>query len=609
MRWEPRVPVEEISADGTQSAEERAALGAIVFFRKLARYFVPHKWTVVLIVFACSLETGFYWIVPLAFRHLIDNTLASADRGNLLAMLLLLGAGSVIASSASLWRGRAWARLETQVVSDIRFQMFHRLQQLSTNAYAKTSTGEMLSLFSTDLTAVGGALTMGVVWGALPGLDCILGTVILAVLDWRLAAVAALVWPWCLLVPLKVARRAGPVAYERKEREAEVLDVIQEAVATQAVVRAYGLQRLSMMRFFHADAKLFESSVGAAFLTALMDQSAISGILFLQVLTLGWGAWLAFHGQMTIGSLAAFQSLFLGVSTSLLYFTQYLRGLLPARAGLRRIEDFLAEPASIEDAPGAAELPAISSDIVFDRVSFHYGDVPVLDNVTLRIPHGANVAIVGPSGSGKSTVVSLLLRFQDPSSGAVLVDGADLRSVTQASWRSQLGIVFQENLLFRASLLENIRMGRPEAPRSSVEEAARQAGIHDTLLRLPEGYDTQAGERGSRLSGGERQRIALARALVRQPRVLILDEATSALDPQTEAEVNATIRQAASGRTVISVTHRLASIAHCDRIFVMDRGRLVEEGRHEELLANGKVYAALWRSSPKPSEAHDEAVA
>ena len=574
---------------------EGATLGLAGFFRKLSVYLVPHKGKVGLVLLACSLETGFYWIVPLAFRHLIDNTLASATRGGLIEVLVLLGAGGVIASMASLWRGRYWARVESQVVSDIRFQLFHQLQQLSTSSYARTSTGELLSRFSNDLSAVANALTMIVVWGALPGLDCVLGAIILAVLDWRLALVAALVWPWCLLVPPRMAQRAAPAAYDRKQREADVLDVIQEQVSTQAVVRAYGLQRLMMMRFLQYDAKLFEASVGVAFFTAMMDQSAVSGILFLQVLTLACGAWLAFAGQMTIGTLAAFQTLFLGVSTSLLYFTQYLRGLLPARAGLQRIQEFLEETVAVEDAPGAEVLAPFSGEIAFKNVSFAYEGVPVIANLSLRIRRGSNAAIVGPSGSGKSTIVTLLLRFHDPSSGAVQVDGVDLKSVKQESWRAQLGVVFQENLLFSGSLAENIRMGRPGASDGAVEEAAQQAGIHQTLQRLPEGYQTHAGERGARLSGGERQRIALARALVRQPAVLILDEATSALDPQTEADVNMTLRQAARDRTVISVTHRLASVTQCDEIFVMDRGRLVGQGSHEELLSKCEVYSSLWQ--------------
>jgi ATP-binding cassette subfamily B protein len=595
--------VDELDLDASGGVQ-RTALSGAQFFRKLAQYFGAHKGGVALIVLACAVETAFNWVIPLAFRQLIDNTLHTEDRSSLLLVLLVLGIGCAIASLASLWRGRYWARLESQVVSDIRFQLFHKLQQLSASVYSRTTTGALLSMFANDLSAIANALTMGIVWAVLPGLDCVLGTIILFILDWRLGIFSAILWPWCLLVPPRIARQAGPVAYARKERESEVLEIIQEEVAAQAVVRAYGLQRYSLARFFDRDAKLFQSSVEAAYLTAMMDQSTISGILLLQVLTLGLGAWLAFHGKLTIGTLAAFQTLFLSISASLLYVTQYVRGLLPARAGMRRIEEFLAQPAHIEDTPGAAALAAISSDIVFEDVCFQYDHTPVLDHVSFRIPYGSNVAIVGPSGSGKSTVVSLLLRFHDPVSGAIKIDGVDLRTVAQASWRSQLGMVFQENILFDTSLIENLRLGSPNAPLEEVEEAARQAGIHDTLMRLPQGYETQAGERGGRLSGGERQRIALARALIRHPRVLLLDEATSALDVQTEVAVNATLRRAARGRTVISVTHRLSSVPQCDHILVMDRGRLVEQGRHEELLRLGGIYFSLWQLGQQDVVSH-----
>ena len=569
--------------------------GLVPFGRALLRYFRPHAGKVALVLGASTFETGFYWVVPLAFRYLIDHTFQASDRNGLLAVLVLLGTGLAGASLASLWRGRYWARVGSQVVADIRFQLFHKLQQLSPAAHAKTTTGALLARFSNDLAAVDNALGIAVIWGVLPGIDCVLGTVILLVLDWRLGLLASLVWPWCVLMPARIARRAAPAAEVRKQREADLLEVIHEEVSTQALVRAYGLQRLSLMRFFQHEAALYASSVESAYLTALMDQSAISGILLLQVLTLGLGAWLAFSGYTTIGTLAAFQALFIGVSTSLLYFTQYLRGLLPARAGMHRIDRFLAQPAQIDDAPDAVPLGPFSGDIVFEHVCFGYEGHRVLDDVSFRIACGSTVAIVGPSGSGKSTVISLLLRFHDPVSGRITVDGVDLRVATQASWRQQLGVVFQENVLFRTTLIENIRMGRDDASDAEVEEAARQAGIHDALMQLPDGYASQAGERGGRLSGGQRQRLAIARALVRRPRILLLDEATSALDPQTEADVNATLRAAGTGRTVVSVTHRLTTITHVDQILVIDQGRIVEQGCHADLLQRAGVYAGLWQ--------------
>jgi ATP-binding cassette subfamily B protein len=437
---------------------------------------------------------------------------------------------------------------------------------------------------------------MSIAWGVLPGLDCFLGTIILFVLDYRLACLAAVVWPWCLLIPPRIAGRAASTESERKQREAEMLEVVQEQIATQTVIRAYGLARLRILNFFKTDARLFEARVRATFFTALTDQATWSGILLLQVLTLAAGAWLASRGKMTIGTPAAFQSLFLGVSTSLLYFTQYVRSLSPAQAGMQRIDEFLNAADATDERPNAHALAPFCREITLAGVTFSYGDTVVLQDVSLIIPCGSNVAIVGPSGSGKSTMLNLLLGFHDPTHGAVRVDGVDLKTVSQESWRSQFGVVFQENLLFRASVGDNIRMGRPDAQDSEVEEAAGQAGIDKAIRRLPQGFHTHTGELGTRLSGGERQRIALARALVRQPRVLVLDEATSALDPQTAGEISITLRKAALGRTVISVTHHLASITHCDHIFVMNRGRLAEHGTHEQLVAAGGIYSRLWRS-------------
>jgi ATP-binding cassette subfamily B protein len=327
----------------------------------------------------------------------------------------------------------------------------------------------------------------------------------------------------------------------------------------------------------------------------LMDQTATVGLLLLQVATLAAGAWMVFHGSMTVGTLAAFQALHLSVSNSMLYFMEFTRSLMPARASMQRIDQFLASGAALADRPGALPMAPFEQAIELRGVSLMHGRRKAVDGLTLRVDRGTFVGIVGRSGSGKSTVLDLLLRLRDPSSGKILVDGVDLRDTQQRSWRAQIGIVFQENFLFNTTIRENIRLGWTSATDAEVEAAAVAAEIHAFIAGQPHGYDTEVGERGGRLSGGERQRVALARAIVRNPRILVLDEATSALDPDTEAAINRTLVRVARDRTVIAVTHRLAAVAHADRVFVLEGGHLVEEGAPDALLARGGIYAAMWQ--------------
>jgi len=287
---------------------------------------------------------------------------------------------------------------------------------------------------------------------------------------------------------------------------------------------------------------------------------------------------------------------------------EFTRSLLPARAGMQRIDQFLETGGALVDRAGAAPMAPFEKTIEFRRVSVAYGHRRAVDDLTLRVDRGSFVGIVGRSGSGKSTLLNLLLRMCDPSSGEILVDGVDLRAGQQRSWRAQIGIVFQENFLFNTSIRENIRLGRPSATDADVEAAAAAAEVHAFIASQPRGYDTEVGERGGQLSGGERQRVALARAIVRNPRILVLDEATSALDPETEAAITATLVRVARDRTVIAVTHRLTAVAHADRVFVLEHGRLVEEGAPDRLLEAGGVYASMWQRQRRalriPQDAH-----
>jgi ATP-binding cassette subfamily B protein len=303
------------------------------------------------------------------------------------------------------------------------------------------------------------------------------------------------------------------------------------------------------------------------FLTGMVERLVSSTVLLLHVLIVGFGAWLAFHKRISIGTLVTFESVFWELSYNIGYLSQFLPEAIQAAGAIQHMQELLDEAPLIEDAPGAVELPHFEREIVFENVSFGYGGGRGLRDVSLCIPRGAKVVLAGPSGSGKSTLLSLLLRLYDPQRGAVKIDGRDVRSVTRQSLRAQMAVVFQESFLFNATMAENIRLGKPGATDEEVRNAARAAEIHDFIESLPEGYDTMAGERGGRMSGGQRQRMAIARALVRDPAILILDEATSALDAATADAVLATLRRVSAGRTVIMATHRVESVVDADFVF------------------------------------------
>ena len=566
------------------------------FVRSLAGYARAYRGQFAVIGLCVLVEMAFYASLPLAFKLLVDDVLVGRNRAPLFWLLGLLSAGVGTVALAGLARDYLAARVFAGMLGGLRARLFDHLQRLSLDYFGRTSAGETLNRFSGDVSAVESALTSAIPWAVLPGLDVVVSTILLFLLNGRLALLALLVFPLSLIGPRLITRRAADSSYRRKVEEGQTLSHIQENLSAQPVVKAFGLQDLARRVFEERNLALVRRSASLGFLNGLMERSASAGTHFLQVLLLGTGGYLAWRKQLSIGSLAAFQTLFLSLSYSLSYVIQYVPNLIQAAGAMRHINELLDELPGVGDAAGAPRLPRITSDLVLRDVTFAYGErQPSLERVSLAIPAGAAVALVGPSGSGKSTIINLLLRLYDPRSGAVLLDGTDVRGVTQESLRSQIGVVFQDSFLFNLTIRENIRLGRPGASDAEVEAAARAAEIHDLVTAWPAGYDTLVGERGERLSGGQRQRVAIARAMVRNPAILILDEATSALDPATETALNATFVRLRHGRTVLTVTHRLAAAADGDSIFVFEQGRLVEHGTHAHLLAQSGLYRRLWK--------------
>jgi ATP-binding cassette subfamily B protein len=570
-------------------------LGRVI--SRSAAWLRPYRGETALIGLGLLLEATLTAAVPLVFKLLIDRAIVPRDTGLLTTLLILLTIGVAIVAAAGLGRDYLYARLCSKILRDLRIEMVDHVHRLSPDG-GNDESGSISAHFSTDLAAIEHAIVSAVPWALLPALDVVFGTVLLFALDWRLALLAVLVFPIALFGPRLIAPRASEASYARKNMESDVLKELHEHLAVRHIVRAFGLEGWMRARFARRTDALVTISTRTAFLSALVERSATIGILFLPVVILGIGALMTFEGQMTIGTLVSFQSLFMTLSWSLSYVSQYVPNLVLAAGGLQRIDELLATRPLVTDAPAAVAMPGFVNGIQFANVVYGFaGKPPILDDLNLSIRAGERVAIVGSIGSGKSTVLGLLARFADPDRGRIHIDGRDLRDLTQASVRQQIGVVFQNSLLIDDTIRENIRMGKLDADDSEIEAVASLLGLHRIVEALPRGYDTMTGTRGERLSGGQRQLVAIARAVMRDPSILLLDEPTSALDAESDRLVRLAIQLVSRGRTVIMVTHSLSLATESDRVLVLHNGRVTEEGTHYELLLRGALFSRLWRQS------------
>lgn len=573
-------------------AEAVAALASVWRF---CRPFLAARRTALLLVgLGLLIETVFNVLMPLSLKVLIDDVLENEDRELLVLLLASLGAAGIVTSVVSIWYERIDARVTAAIVADIRQRMFQHLHDLPTMFYQRVRAGDVLSRFSVDVAALESTITNAANWGVLPAMELVAGIVLLMVLNWPLALVALAILPIAFVGPRLIAPRAVSASYELKKREAATLATIQEQVGAMPVLHVFGLRKLAAGWFDVRNAAVRDAMARSTFLTTLVERSVTIAVLLLHLAVLTVGAVLAFDGTISIGTFVTFESVFWEISYNVSHLMQFAPDVIDSAGAARHIQDLLDEPVASPDRPDAVEIAGIRDGIVFESVSFGYGERQVLKRFSLEVPVGRRIAIVGASGAGKSTVLTLLMRLSDPGSGRILVDGRDVLDVTRSSLRRQIGVVFQDTVLFQGTIFDNILIGRGDATREEVLAAAKAAELHRFVRRLPKRYDTQVGERGARLSGGERQRIALARAILRNPALLVLDEATSALDARTDAAITRTIRAVGTGRTVVFVTHRLTSIVDMDEIVVMDRGRIVERGTHAQLVAAAGPYARLW---------------
>ncbi|MFO0552040.1 MAG: ABC transporter transmembrane domain-containing protein [Polyangiaceae bacterium] len=591
-------PFEELSAQFRRSVElvPPKKLKILGVFGRTLSYWRPHAAVSLSLLAMIGIQQLFFAVYAIGLKSIIDGLLEGKRDLSLPFIVGGLGVAFIAAAAAALYGEYLTAKISVLILNDLRKKMFEHLQALSTDYYLRNKGGDIVSRFSGDLETLKKSLTERIVTALTVCIGLVINAPMLLVFDWRLGLLVFCLSPIMIFAVGRVAPSAADAGYELKKSEGDMITTVQENVRAQAVVKAFTLQGLLAKRFSTQLEDLADRTVQSDFRSELVGVIPSLGVLFTQLVVTAVGAWMALAGHLSAGALVAFLTLLTKVSKDTYELAKkVLPAMIKASSGLRRIDELLFERPHVRDAEGAKPIPELKDGIALENVTFSYtGEVANLKNLSLFVPKNSYAAFVGPSGSGKSSVLNLVMRFYDPSSGAVTFDGTDIRTATLASVRNQLGIVFQENFLFNTSVRENIRLGREGATDEEIVAAAKAAALHDIVVKLPGGYDSEVGEAGGKLSGGQRQRVAIARAMVRDPAVLVLDEATSALDPATEHAVNETIQQLAKGRTVLSVTHRLASVVAADKIFVLRDGELAEEGTHDALLAKQGLYAQLW---------------
>lgn len=578
--------------------------------RELVR---PYRGTLVLILLAMLVQTAMSVAGPWPLKIVLDNVVGSHKLApwlaHLLAPILRSGTKMEIAAAAAIvavviaaigalaaYAANYYTTSVGQwVANDLRMRTYHHLQQLSLSYYDKHQSGALLSTITADVQTIQSFASSATLDIAVDMLTIVGMLAIMFWLNWDFTLIVVAVTPFLLLFVSRFKKAVKKATHEVRKQQSNIVAVVEQGLESMRVVKAFGRQDLAQAELGTASLATVDAALKARRIKALLSPIVAVTVSLCVAIVLWRGSALILSDVMTAGALTVFLSYLTKFFKPVQDLATMTNSIAQTAVGVERIQEILNADTIIPERADARDAENLTGDIVFEDVAFAYdADSPVLQKVNFHIAPGQMVGVVGPTGGGKSTIVSLIPRFYDPTGGVIRIDGVDIRDYKVQGLRNQIGYVLQETVLFQGTIRDNIAYGRADATEEEIMNAAKMADVDEFVQRMPHGYDTLVGERGSTLSGGQRQRIGIARAIIRNNPILILDEPTAALDTESESMVVNALEKLMAGRTVITIAHRLSTIRNSDKILVLKGGVVAEQGTHDQLMATGGVYAELY---------------
>jgi len=564
--------------------------------RRLFLLLTPYWKTLILSAALLVGRAGLELVPPLFHREIIDEVITTSNLKYLGVLIAALVGAYALSQLVNIGDNYIRHALGEKFIFDLRVRLYAYLQKMSLSFFERTSTGELMSRVTNDLSALEHFVTHGSALTAVDLIRLIGGSIILFILDWRLAALVLIPVPILAIALRHYNTKIRPVYRSVRARLGDINAKLQDNLSGIRVIQAFAREEMERQRFTTESERYYRARVkGIRYWSVFFPAIRFLGAMG-SVIVLGVGAAMVVKGEMSLGTLVAFLSYTTSFYEPINRLTEVDNIFQEAIAAGERFFEILDETTEVTDASDAIDLPAIQGKMVFDEVAFRYGTGDkVLHDIAFEMAQGEMVALVGPSGAGKTSIANLICRFYDPNQGKITIDGHDLRRIKLNALRQQVAVVLQDSFLFNNNVVENLLYGKPDATREEVIQAAIAANAHEFIMQLPQGYDTEIGERGVKLSGGQKQRLALARAILADPRILILDEATSSVDAEAEFLIQQALERVLEGRTSLVIAHRLSTVRNADKIIVLDQGRIVETGKHDDLLQRDGLYSQLYK--------------